>query len=232
MDVTLTDATNYIQRLTGNVFSTTQVQNALKDAYRVFCRETGVLWTKASPAGLQDVASTATYTLPTDLLQVERLSYLSRTIWPMRSEQLTQMDATALTVEGTVVGYILDGDGPTKIRKYRVPAATDVDSRTSIEYTRQGATLSSGDTGFEVPPWMVRYIECYAISQLLRRDGIAQDLKYADHFRQRYLDGVKRTLQRKSKFLSRRTGVFGGGPSTRTIPIGPRLPWEYGEVVR
>ena len=232
MDVNLGDATTYVQRVTGSVFTTTQVENALKDAYREFCRTTGVLFTKAEPSGIQDVASTATYTLPTDLLQLERVSYLSKLIYPFRSEQLTQEDATCLSMEGTVIGYILDGDGPTKLRKYRIPAATETDSRTSIEYTRQGATLTSSDTGFEVPPWMVRYIECYAISRLLRRNGVAQDLKFADHFHQRYLAGVKRVLTRKSKFLSRRTGVFGGGPSTRAIPIGPRLPWEYGQVVR
>ena len=230
MDVTLTQALTYINKVTGNVFTTPVITTALKEGYDVFCRATGCLVYDGEPAALQDVASTATYTLPDDLLSVERISYLGRTIYPLRSEQLVLKDNQALLTEGTVIGYLLDGDGVTKLRKYRIPAETDVDSRTHIDYIRKGADLSS--THYEIQPWMVRLTWYYALAKLLRRDGVTQDLKFSDHFQQRYLAGVQRVLRRKSKYQSRRAGVLGGGPTTRGIPIGPRLPWNYGEVVR
>ena len=230
MDVTLTQATDYINRVTGNVFTPPVITAALKEGYDVFARVTGVLCSDGTPAGIQDIAHTATYTLPTGLLSVERLSYLGRTLYPVRSELLTRDDNTALTVEGTVIAYILDGDGVTLLRKYRIPAETDASSRTRMEWIRKGADLST--THYEIPPYMVRITWYYALAKLLRRDGVTQDLQFADHFQQRYLAGVQRVLQRKSKFQSRRMGVLGGGPTTRGIPIGPRLPWNYGEVVR
>lgn len=236
MDVTGTKALAFVQRVTGSVFTDAEIKTVIKEAYKIFCRTTGVLWERSTDSTLQDVAATPTYTLPTNTLQVERVSYRGRTIYPLRSEQLVNVDALALTNQGTVIGYLLDGDGPTKIRKYRVPAESFASSgnTTAVEFVAAANTLSFSTLldAFKIQPWMVRYVEFYAISMLLRRNGVAQDLKFADHFQQRYLAGVKRTLQRKSKFLSRRTGVFGSGPLTRTIPIGPRLPWEYGEVVR
>ena len=230
MDVTLTQAQTYINKVTGSAFSASVVTAVLKEGYNVFCRATGVLCTDGTPSGIQDVASQATYDLPIDLLSVERISYLGRTIYPLRSEQLTRQDNQALTVEGTVIGYLLDGDGVGKLRKYRVPSETDVASRTRIEYFRLGADLSS--THYQIQPWMVRLTWYYALAKLLRRDGVTQDLKFSDHFQQRYLAGVARVIRRKSKYQSRRTGVLGGGPTTRGIPIGPRLPWNYGEVGR
>lgn len=236
MDVSGNQAYTFVQRVTGSVFTEAEVKSVILEAYRIFCRTTGVLWERSTASGLQDVAATATYTLPTNTLQVERVSYRGRTIYPLRSEQLVDVDALALTNQGTVIGYLLDGDGTSILRKYRVPPVSFASSgnTTAVEFVASANALYSGanSVAFRMQPWMVRYVEFYTISMLLRRNGVAQDLKFADHFQQRYLAGVKRTLQRKSKFLSRRTGVFGSGPLTRTIPIGPRLPWEYGEVVR
>ena len=229
--LTLSAASQYLDRITGGVFPLDDRNQMLNEGYAEFCRKTGVLFTRSTPAGIQDIASTATYTLPTDTAQVERLSYRNRTIFPLNSEILVQLDAQALSTEGTVVGYILDGDGTSTIRKFRVPAATDASSLTAIEYQNLPATLTSS-VGFQIPPYMVRYIVWYAAYRLLRRNGVAQDLKFSDHFHGRFLEGVRRTLVRKSKFTSRRTGVLGGGPTTRRIPIGPRLPWNYGPEVR
>jgi len=230
MDVTLTDGITYINLVTGNVFTTPVITVALKEGYSVFARATVVLCTDGTPAGIQDVASQALYTLPTDLLSVERLSYLGRTIFPLRSEQLTHLDNQALSVTGEVIAYVLDGDGVTQLRKYRVPAATDSASRTYIDYIRAGADLDT--TNYQIPPWMARLTWYYALAKLLRRQGVAQDLNFSDHFQQRYLAGVQRVLRRKSKYLTRRSGILGGGPTSKGIPIGPRLPWNYGEVVR
>lgn len=230
MDLTLTQGITYINEVTGSVFTTPVITVALKEGYDIFCRATEVLCSDGEPSGLQDIAHQATYTLPTDLLSVERMSYLGRTIYPLRSEQLTQLDNTALTMEGVVIGYILDGDGVNLVRKYRIPAVTDSSSATHLDWLRRGADLDS--THYQIPPYMVRITWYYALSKLLRRDGVTQDLKFSDHFQERYLNGVQRIIRRKSKYLTRRMGVLGSGPAARGIPIGPRLPWEYGEVVR
>ncbi len=234
MSINLPEVITYVQRVTGSVFTDDQITEAFREGYYEFTRTTGLLFTRDTPAALQDVINTAIYALPADLYSVERVSYRGIKLPVLRSEELVPLDNLALETQGTVIGYMLDGDGVSWLRKYRIPAATDTDSRTAIEYIRRPMDLKFGllNNVLEIPPFMTRYVEWYTIYRLLRRNGVAQDLQFSDHFHQRYLAGVKRTLERKSKFLSRRTGVLGGGPSTRGIPIGPRLPWEYGEVVR
>ena len=229
--LTLAAAHAEVDRLTGGVFPSEDIDTTLVAGYRDFCRRTGVLFVRSTPAALQDVANTATYTLPSDVAQVQRVSYSGRTLSPLRSEHLVRVDAQALSVAGTVVGYVLDGDGVTKLRKFRVPSATDTTSKTAIEYTASAGTLDSTHA-FQIPPWMVKYVIWYAVAALLKRNGVGQALKFSDHFQQRYDAGVKRTLSRKSKFLSRRTGVLGGGPTAKRTPIGPSFPWNYGQVVR
>lgn len=212
---------------TNTIWSNTEVDAYLQEGYNRFLRATLSLWQKATPSGLQDVANTATYTLPTDLIEVDRISYDGRRLIPMRSEQLTRVDYAAYTESGYVVGYVLDGDGYSTLRKYRIPAATDSSSKTSIEYFYLPTFPTSGqDFSAVIPdPW-VKYFEWYSTSRALRRNGDGQDIRFADHFLKRFLDAIQRIVKQKSRYLSTRVGRL--GPTTRLmLPLGPKLPWNY-----
>lgn len=224
-----------INRTSGNVPSTlwsaSEINDRLQEGYDDFCLRTGVLWKKDSPAALDDVASTATYTLPTEVLVIERCVWDSRMIRPQDRRWLEQHHPAFETQTGDVWGYLLEGDGLRILRKVNVPS-TSSSTAFGIEYVRRGLALSDSQ-GFEIPDHMVKFIRFYALWKCLERDGPGQDVKFADHYQTRYLTGVRRALVRKSRLRSVRVGRMGGELIAATNgPPRPRLPWEFGDVIR
>lgn len=230
MSITLTTARTNVLTVLGDtsstVWSTSEIDSHLQEGYDRFLRATLAMWKKDTPSALQDVASQATYTLPSDLLLVDRISYDGRRLIPLRTTQLTQIDYAAYTETGYVTSYAIDGDGYRTLRKYRIPAATDSSSKTSIEYFYKPTFPASGGTNFSIPDPYVKYIEWYALSRALRRNGDGQDIRFADHYFKRYLDAVGRVNAQKVRYLSTRVGRL-GQPYRPTLPLGPKLPWAY-----
>lgn len=101
-----------------------------------------------------------------------------------------------------------------------------------IEYRRRGATLSPNQD-FEIPDRYTVYVRHFAQARSLERQGKGQDLILAAHYQSRYEAGVKRMLKRKQAMQFQRAYVLGGASSIRgQKPPRPRLPWNYGTVVR
>ncbi len=101
-----------------------------------------------------------------------------------------------------------------------------------IEYRRRGKTLSD-DQPFEIPHRYTTYVRHYVLARALEREGPGQDLKLAAHFDARFQAGIARMLKRKNAMNYARAYVMGGSSSVRgQKPPRPRLPYQYGTVVR
>ncbi len=101
-----------------------------------------------------------------------------------------------------------------------------------IEYRRRGKTLSD-EQPFEIPDRYTTYVRHYVLARALEREGPGQDLKLSAHFDARFQAGIARMLKRKNAMNYARTYVMGGSSSVRgQKPPRPRLPYQYGTVVR
>lgn len=86
---------------------------------------------------------------------------------------------------------------------------------------------------YEIPDWMVKWVEFGAMAKALEKEGPGQDLKLSQHFGQRFLTGVARAktltadvLQRKLGRIGSRTNIGGQRPALA------RLPLNYGPSIR
>jgi hypothetical protein len=214
-----------------NYWTAASLEALVKEGQDDLVRRTGCLWLRDNPAGLVPAASTGTYTLPTNLLLIERLTWQSKRMVPLTRREAERIDPLYRTTEGDPVAYIVEGDGLTSIRYYRVPADDGAATDIYIEYQRRAATLSSGGTSLDLPDRYCDYVRHYVMWLAYERDGPGQNLKMAEHYRQRYVLGIDRMLKRKSAIHSARIQRLGGSEKPRTLGY-PRLPWQYGQRVR
>lgn len=99
-------------------------------------------------------------------------------------------------------------------------------TNTRVEFFRRHHPLNTIDAAFELPDYMIMHIRCYALWKAYSRQGIGQDLKFAEHYRARYAAGIARTVARiqaiyKSKVY--RMGGPQGEPIYKSKPYA-RLP--------
>jgi len=98
---------------------------------------------------------------------------------------------------------------------------------TTVEITRLGRDLATYH--FEIPEAYVKYVIFYAMSRALRRDGPGQDLTLAEHYEQRFEQGVYRLDKRVQNMVPERRGAFGSGELTTPFGLGdPQPPPAYG----
>ena len=219
------DVQTFLGDTAAAIWSTAELDSYIKEGYDDLCLKTGILWEKDEPAGIQPVDGTGTYTLPTDLYKIERLTWRKKRLVPLSPEEAARLDPRYRVTEGTIEGYIVEGDGIRTLRYFRVPSATDTE--VSIEYQRRGATLSLRSTELELPDRYVDYVTWFAMARALERDGVGQDTDLSRLFMDRYVAGLKRIKGRKSAAVSSRAGSL-GGRSRPTEPPLPRFPWNYG----
>ena len=112
------------------------------------------------------------------------------------------------------------------------PTRTHPDlNNTRVELYRLGRELRS--YGFEIPDNYVRYVEFWACSRALRREGPSQDLELADHYKDRFELGVDRLRERVRRVQTEYTGRIGhGARQDRVSPLAISLPWNYGRSRR
>ena len=114
---------------------------------------------------------------------------------------------------------------------YGIPRRLYSDTNnTRVEYFRLGKDLD--EYAFELPDRFAKYVEFYAQSKALERDGPGQDAALAQHFMGRFQDGVRRMVLRLSENKRSRLSAIG---SSGKIPVKPglaRLPYRYGRQIR
>jgi hypothetical protein len=117
-----------------SIWTEAEIESYIKRGYELLCLETLCLWRQEQ---LIDVASQATYDLPDDFLQMDRVTNDHKRLIPTYAVELERNDNLYRTTEGTVEAYCLDSDGPNKIRLWRVPA-------TAAESAQMAATGTWG----------------------------------------------------------------------------------------
>jgi len=230
------DVLTHLGDTANTIWSAAEINQYVQEGYDDLVRRSQALWKRSvddatAQAAVDDTASTATATLPTDLLEIDRVTWDDEAIPPLRAEQLELIDPSYLTQEGDVFGWIWEGDGIRTIRKIRVPSATAA-NKFVVEYFRRGTALSTDAVNLEVADLYAKYVRWFAMWKALEREGDGQDYDLADHYRTRYLVGVERIKRRSLAARRRRMGIFGERSERRDGPPRPRLPWAYGEVVR
>lgn len=221
------------------IWSNGEVDDYLEEGYEELVVRGRALWDQEY---VNDLASTPVYPLPSDLALVDRVVWNGRTLPAIGSRELRMADARYNTIEGNVDRYAINIDGPRTMRKYRVPSVsasntktdqyidTEVVENTRIEFFRYGADLDSNP--YEIPRHWARKTRHYAMWRALDRDGPGQDLKVANHFKLRWSIALLTVEQAAGQTTQARHMRLGGEPQTRPYVRRPRLPWEYGRVVR
>jgi hypothetical protein len=217
-----TEVETILNDTANTVWSEAELQSYIKEGFDDLCIQTELLW-KRDTTTLASVASQATYTLPSDLYKIERITEDDIKLDPVNPEELEVTDPQYRSLTGTVYGYIVSGDGLGTLRKVRIPSGT---ATCVLEYVRRGATLSTGATALDIPDRHVKYVRFFALGRAYERDGPGQNIKAAEHFMTRFKVGVLRLRKRKSAVHKARVGSLGPGVEVRLST--PRLPWRYG----
>ncbi len=215
------------------IWTATEIKRYVNEGYVLLLGAAKPLWKTAYS---NDVADTATYTLPADLVQVDRVTWNWGRIPPLTVRELQQIDNLYRTNQGPVRAYCLEGDGTTTIRKWLVPALTATedqdDNNTRIEYYARGAALSDGAPNFEIPDSMILIVRHYAMWKAYERRGQGQVAKLAELYKTRFDEGVVRIKRRVSRPQLVHVGHVGSSKSRPSSIAAPRLPWQFGRTVR
>lgn len=103
-------------------------------------------------------------------------------------------------------------------------------NNTRVELSRLNLDLDGHV--FDIPDSYIKYVEFWACSRALRRDGPGQDIKLADHYAERFELGIDRMLKRRRNVESEHIGRIGHGEQRRGIPLKINLPYNYGTRIR
>lgn len=208
-------------------WSDQEVQDKIRAGYDQFVIRTGILWVRTN-TGMDDVAHQALYTVPTDLIQIERVSYRGYRIEPISRRQAMTLDPQFQSTEGQVIAWVFDGDGLRVLRKIRIPAGVGTAGDTQLEYQRRMVFQATVLDPSELPDYMDKYARFYALAKCYEREGEGQDLTASDHYMLRFEMGVTLALDRKEKAAAIRTRIIGGRDGMRPRkPARPVLPSNF-----
>ncbi len=102
-----------------------------------------------------------------------------------------------------------------------------------VEHHRYGSPLDGPRAVCELPDRYAIALRDYAQAMCLRRRGPGQDVPLGDHFMQRWDRVILRIQRRMRRVDIEQISVMGGdGRPSITRPPRPKLPWNYGSVVR
>lgn len=143
-------------------------------------------------------------------------------------------DASDGTVSGTWgLPRRIPGHHPMGSEAFGLPRRLYQDgTNVRIEHWREGRPVSAAVDVFELPTRATVYLRDYAIGRCYAKNGPAQDRRLAEHYQARYARGVARLQRRVVAQRRARVSQLGGSAPMRSGPPRPRLPWQYGTVVR
>lgn len=218
---------------TNDIWTNAEIDRYIQEGYDELLIRTKMLWKRAYS---NDVASTATYSLPTDFIGLDRVLWNWRRIEPVTQQELIDFDALYRTTEGPVQAYSVESDGLLTLRKYPVPSTTATAgadaNNTRIEYFARGTAVSADADGFSIPDRYVKYIRHFAMFRALERNGTGQDLVFAAHWKARFDEGIMRIINRMQKVERTRRVGYGERRVHLGPPPRPKLPRAYGREVR
>jgi hypothetical protein len=97
---------------------------------------------------------------------------------------------------------------------------------TRIEFIRRPRIPTAASDIFDLPDHYLKYIRHYMMWQAYSRKGIGQDPQMAQHYEQRYKQGIGRVVLRMDSVYKAKLTRFGGGSSGTVYSPRPyaRLP--------
>jgi hypothetical protein len=101
-----------------------------------------------------------------------------------------------------------------------------------VEHWRQGRALDADTAVCELPDRYAIYLRDYVQGRCLSRQGPGQDVALGAHFLERWTRGLTRIQRRLSRTDRERVGRMGGETPSGGRPPRPKLPWNFGSVVR
>lgn len=102
------------------IWSDSDIEAYIAEGWDDLCIQTRLIWKSTI---IDDVAAQATYDLPSDFYEVDRVTWNDFRCPPVRARELRDLDQYYMSQTGDVIAYSLDMDGIGKIRKYRIPSS-------------------------------------------------------------------------------------------------------------
>ncbi len=231
MSTTLAQAASLVaSRLcdpSARVWTSLELKAYVKGGHSKLVSDTRPLW---AANDYNDVAGTATATLPTDMLKLTAVTWDYTAIPKVRMVDLVRREPGWRTKQGNVEAWMVDGDGVGVIRKVYTPSV-NATGKFGLEYYVAANSLSSDSTQLNIVDWMVKYVVYYACFMALSREGEGQDLVLGAHYFERYKKGVKTIKNMVAEVNAYNMTVVGA--VDRALPsFGYRLPANYGRVTR
>lgn len=209
------------------IWTLDEIKDYTQEAYDDFVVRGLVLWARSA---LNDVASTATYALPTTFVEMDRVEKNYEALPPSTSR--TQMSGNGYfkTTEGRPYTYLIEDDGITTLRKIPIPseAATDF----YIEFFKKGTPLTTDAIEFGIADRYLRYLNYYILAKCFERDGDGQDVPLAEYWMTMYATGVEMVVARRARYFNRRVAHLGtDNPRSGRLAAPGSLP-PYFPIVR
>jgi hypothetical protein len=210
----------------GRVWTVAEVLSYLILGYREMVHTTRLIWERAAITGF---SATGVISVDPKILEIDRVEWEGRVLDPLNPAHLTISDPMYEQNSGNVYGYTWRKDGLMSLRLVNRPVSGSPD----VEYWRLGTTVAVAADTFELPGYYARYLQHYALARCYHRQGPGQDHKLGGHYDGRWNRDLARVVKRLSVLDKQRIGRMGGGGGSGGIgPRRPKLPWNYGSVVR
>lgn len=124
----------------------------------------------------------------------------------------------------------IDGEHPMGPESFGTPRRFYRDGKNvRVEHWRHGRALSAG---CELPARYAQALVEYALARCLEQVGPGQNLTLARYHEQRWQRHLARIDRRVRAAQAARVSRLGGARPEARRPPRPRLPWQYGSVVR
>lgn len=178
-------------------------------------------------------AGTSTYSLPTDLLYIRRVTWLGKKLEPMPARTFHQLNV--ITAESEPLFYIFNQQGRNTIRLHPVPSQTVAALLTGLFGPNIATTMIveyyqlPNSTTVKLPEYIRRrLIKYYVLYRCFEQEGVGQNLKNAKKMLERYNMYLDIFRKIHSGHFIAQMNTLGAG-NKRGILAPPRYSYKYGE---
>lgn len=222
-------------------FSNTELEELLQEAEVELSREIPCILDRVA---LNIAAGVATYSLPTSVIGVRRVTWKGRPLYLYKMfEAIENVSAVNNVILGQPREYLYDNLGLNTIRLFPVPNEdlattttglwdTSIITKCIVEFTRKPDFTSSV---LRIPNFLRRRTtKGFVLQRCFAREGIEQDLKAADYWGKRYaaqLELSKEIYNTTFQSLNKEFSDDQSMSETRfRKPARPQLPSKYWTV--
>ena len=172
------------------LFSTATITRFAQEAEDLFVKNHHCIIDRTA---LSIVANTHTYSLPSYLIDVRRITWKGLKIYPASHRGLRESQASLTSTSATPYNYIFDNIGQAQIRFFPIPSVTiasigtnlygsEIVNRVIVEFYR-----SADYATFTIPSFFrKRLIKAYVLKMCFSLEGRGQNLKAAKYWHDKW----------------------------------------------